>query len=152
MAGVISNSRSFGLDAYRCGIRIVEVYLGHADAPEPVRDAFNAVEQAKQTKDRIVNEAEGRRNQKIPAARGAAEKLIKEAEGYRIGRINRAEGEAEAFLAVLEEYKKAEEVTRRRLYLEAMADILPQVGEILLIDGGSGDALKLLDLNRIRGR
>ena len=80
-----------------------------------------------QVRARIVNEAEGERNRKIPAARGAAERVVKEAEGYKIGRINRAKGETEAFLAVLTEYRKAEDITRRRLYLEAMEAALPKV-------------------------
>ena len=82
----------------------------------------------------------------------AADRAIKEAEGYKIGRINRAEGDVKAFLAILEEYRKAEDVTRRRLYLEAMAELLPKMGAITLIDGDEGGVLKLLDLQKTEGR
>ncbi|MHC4471005.1 MAG: FtsH protease activity modulator HflK [Planctomycetota bacterium] len=140
------------LDGYRCGLQIVKMNLKGLDAPEAVRSAFQAVEQAEQSKKRIINEAEGQRNKEIPVARGSAERKIKEAEGYKIGRLNRAEGAASAFLAVLAEYRKAEEVTRRRLYLEAMLEILPKIGEIVLVDSESGDVLKLLDVGRGGGR
>ncbi len=140
------------LDSYGCGILIVKVNLKGVVPPDPVRDAFNRVEEAKQEKDRILNLAEGLRNQRIPAARGEAEKVVKEAEGYHIGRVNRAEGDVSAFLAVLEEYRKAPEVTRRRLYLEAMEEILPNVGEITVVDGEGPGVLKHLDLGRQGGQ
>ena len=134
------------LDVYGCGFQIVKVNLKGVVPPDPVRDAFNRVEESKQEKDRILNLAEGLRNKKIPAARGEAEKVVKEAEGYHIGRVNRAEGDVSAFLAVLAEYKKAPEVTRRRLYLEAMEEILPSVGAITVVDGEGPGVLKHLDL------
>jgi len=138
------------LDDLACGILIEKVNLKRLDAPEPVRDAFNAVEEAKQTKNRIINDAEGQRNKKIPAARGEAERLVKEAEGYKIGRVNRAEGDANAFLAVFAAYEKATDVTRRRLYFEAMEELLPRL-DITLIDGDAAGVLKLLDLGRKGG-
>lgn len=134
------------LDSFKCGIQIVKVNLKRVDPPDDVRDAFNAVNRAIQIRDRIVNEAEGERNKKIPAARGEKERAIKEAEGYKIGRLNRAEGETKAFLSVLEEYQKAEDITRRRLYLEAMQKSLPKVGDLTLIDSEEDGVLKLLDL------
>ena len=134
------------LDELGCGITVVQVNLKRADPPEAVRDAFNAVNQAIQVRDRIINDAEGERNRKIPAARGAKEKAIREAEGYLIARVNRAEGDTTAFLSVLEEYRKAEDVTRRRLYLEAMAKLLPALQEITIVDEDAGGVLKLLDL------
>lgn len=140
------------LDAYGCGILIVKVNLKGVIPPDPVREAFNRVEEAKQEKDRILNLAEGLRNQKIPAARGEAEKVVKEAEGYHIGRVNRAQGDVSAFLAVLAEYRKAPEVTRRRLYLEAMEVILPKVGAITVVDGEGPGVLKHLDLGRKEGK
>ncbi len=152
IADAVSEKMQARLDRLRCGIQIVKVNLKGVVPPDPVREAFNQVEEAKQEKDRIINEAKGLRNEKVPAARGAAEKSIKEAEGYLIGRVNRAKGEAAAFLAVLEEYEKAPEVTRRRLYLEALEEILPKVGGITLLDGGDGGILKLLDLGRREGR
>ena len=136
------------LDGLKCGIQIVKVNLKKADPPDAVRDAFTAVNRAEQIRDRIVNDAEGERNKKIPAARGAKDRAIKEAEGYKIGRINRATGETQAFLAVLAEYRKAEDVTRRRLYLEAVEKSLPKVGEVTLVDGDDSGVLKLLDLTK----
>ena len=136
------------LDAFKCGIQVVKVNLKRVDPPQAVKDAFNAVNRAIQTRDRIVNEAEGERNKKLPAARGQKERAIKEAEGYKIGRTNRAVGEAAAFSAVLKEYEQAKEITRKRLYLEAMERSLSEVGEITVIDGQNDGVLKLLDLNR----
>jgi membrane protease subunit HflK len=140
------------LDGYKCGIHIVKVNLKRVDPPAEVKDAFNEVNRSIQERDRIINEAEGQRNEKIPAARGAADRMIKEAEGYKIGRKNRADGDVQAFLAILGEYRKAEDVTRRRLYLEAMAELLPKLGDITIIDGGQGGVLKHLDLGREEGR
>ncbi len=137
-----------GPEGFRSGIQIVKVNLKKLGPPDPVRDAFDAVNQAIQIRDRIVNEAEGERNKNIPAARGDKDRVIKEAEGYKIGRINRAQGDTDAFLSVLEEYKKAEEITRRRLYIEAMEELLPKLGEITVIDDAESGVLKLLDLKK----
>jgi membrane protease subunit HflK len=140
------------LDEFKCGLHINEVNLKRVDPPDHVRDAFNAVNQAEQELTTIINQAEGQRNQKIPAARGAADKAIKEAEGYKVGRVNRAEGDVSAFLAVLAEYEKAEDVTRRRLYLEAMEALLPKIGNITLVDDKGSGVLKLLDLGAKEGK
>jgi membrane protease subunit HflK len=137
-----------GLDELQCGIQIVKVNLGRASPPDAVRDAFSGVNRAQQVRARIVNEAEGERNKKIPAARGAADRAVKEAEGYKIGRVNRAQGETEAFVSILNEYRNAEDITRRRLYLEAMKRALPKVGDIMLIDAKEEGVLKLLDLKK----
>ncbi len=135
------------LDRFECGIQIVKVNLKKVDPPDDVRDAFNAVNRAMQIRDKIVNEAEGEVNKKLPVARGRKERAIKEAEGYKIGRLNRSQGETEAFLAVLNEYEKAEDITRRRLYLESLGRALPKVGDLTLIDSDQGGVLKLLDLS-----
>ena len=139
------------LDSFECGIHIVKVNLKKVDPPDPVRDAFNGVNRAMQVRDKIVNEAEGEVNKKLPVARGRKDRAIKEAEGYKIGRLNRAKGETVAFLAVLAEYQNAEDITRRRLYLEAMGRALPRVGDLTLIDSDQGGVLKLLDLNEAGG-
>lgn len=144
----VSEKMQVQLDALKCGIAIVKVNLKKADPPDKVRDAFTAVNRAEQIRDRIVNDAEGKRNEKIPAARGAKDRAVKEAEGYKIGRINRATGDTQAFLAVLAEYRKAEDVTRRRLYLEAMEKALPEIGEMTILDGQDSGILKLLDLTK----
>jgi modulator of FtsH protease HflK len=136
------------LNHYKCGIQVVKVNLKRADPPADVKDAFNAVNRAIQIRDRIVNDAEGERNKKLPAARGQKERVIKEAEGYKIGRINRAQGEADAFSAVLLQYQEAKDITRKRLYLDAMERSLRNAGELTVIDGQADGVLKLLDLNR----
>ncbi|MAG57795.1 MAG: FtsH protease activity modulator HflK [Planctomycetes bacterium] len=133
------------LDGFGCGIQVLKINLKHVGPPEAVRSAFNAVNQAIQVRDRIINEAEGERNKKVPAARGQKNRVIKEAEGYKVGRINRATGDTQAFLAVLEEYKKAEDITRRRLYLESMEKLLPKL-DVTIIDGNQAGVLKVLDL------
>lgn len=148
---VVGEKMQAKLDSFRCGIHIVKVNLKRVDPPDAVRSSFNRVNQAIQIRDRIINEAEGMRNKKIPAARGAKEQAIKEAEGYRIGRVNRAKGDAERFLSVLAEYKKAEDVTRRRLYLESMAQLLPKIGEITLMDSKEAGLFKMLNLDRGKG-
>ena len=140
------------LDGFKSGVHVVKVNLKRVDPPDAVRDAFNAVNRAIQVRDRIVNEAEGERNKKIPAARGEKERAIKEAEGYKLGRLNRAKGETEAFLSVLKEYESAKDITRRRLYLDAMEKALPKVGDLTLVDGEGSGVLKLLDLTRKEGK
>lgn len=139
------------LDGFECGIHIVKVNLKNVDPPDAVKDAFNAVNRAIQVRNRIVNEAEGERNKKIPAARGQKDRMMREAEGYAIGRLNRAKGETEAFLSVLEEYRKAEDITRRRLYLDSMETALPKAGDVTLLDSTQSGVLKMLDLSQPQG-
>lgn len=135
------------LDDYRCGIDIQTVLLKGVDPPPPVKDAFNAVNQAIQIRDRIINDAEGQKNKMLPAAEGKKEQVIREADGYRIRRVNEASGDIKAFLAVYEEYKKAEDVTRRRLFLETMAKVIPKCEKLYIIDKDLKSVLPLLKLN-----
>ncbi|MDP6967364.1 MAG: FtsH protease activity modulator HflK, partial [Candidatus Marinimicrobia bacterium] len=114
------------LDGYQTGIDIRQVQLQDVNPPKEVDHAFKDVQSAKEEKEKRINEALGYRSDVIPKARGGAEKLIREAEGYREQRIMRAEGDAEKFLSVLREYKKAKNVTEKRLYLETMEDVLPK--------------------------
>lgn len=134
------------LDSYKCGIDIQTVLLKGVDPPEPVKDAFNAVNQAIQIRDKIINDAEGQKNKILPAAEGKKEQVIKEAEGYRIRRVNEATGDVRAFLAIYEEYKKAEDVTRRRLFLETMAKVIPKCEKLYLIDKEVKGFLPILGL------
>ncbi|GAN34364.1 MAG: FtsH protease activity modulator HflK [Candidatus Brocadia sp. AMX2] len=134
------------LDSYKCGIDIQTVLLKGVDPPEPVKDAFNAVNQAIQIRDRIINDAEGQKNKILPAAEGKKEQVIKEAEGYRIRRVNEATGDVKAFLAVYEEYKKAEDVTRRRLFLETMSKVIPKCEKLYIFDKEVKGFLPILDL------
>ncbi len=135
------------LDSYKCGIDIQTVLLKGVNPPEPVKDAFNAVNQAIQIRDRIINEAEGQKNKILPAAEGKKQQVIKEAEGYRIRRVNEATGDIKAFLAVYEEYKKAEDVTRRRLYLETMSKVIPKCEKLYIIDKDIKGLLPMFDIN-----
>lgn len=120
------------LDSYGTGINVVSVALLNVQAPEEVRAAFNDVLQARQDKITAVNQAQAYENQVIPEARGRAEQIIQPAEAFKQARIARANGEAVAFTAVLTEYAKSRTVTRQRLYLEAMEDILPRISKIIV--------------------
>ncbi len=135
------------LDMYKCGIDIQTVLLKGVDPPAPVKDAFNAVNQAIQIRDRIINEAEGQKNKILPAAEGKKEQVIKEAEGYRIRRVNEATGDVKAFLAVYDEYRKAEDVTRRRLYLETMSKVIPKCEKMYIIDKDLKGLLPIFGIN-----
>ncbi|MCD6317487.1 FtsH protease activity modulator HflK [Candidatus Aerophobetes bacterium] len=120
------------LDLYKSGIDIVTVKLQDVHAPGEVKKAFEAVASAKEARERLINEALGKYNEQIPKAKGEAEKTIREAEAYAVQRIKEAEGNAHRFLARLKEYKKAKSVTKDRLYLETMEDILPEIEKIVM--------------------
>jgi len=122
------------LTAYDTGIEIVTVQLQDVRPPGPVEDSFNEVNEAKQEKERMINEAETLYNQAIPAAQGESARAIAEAEGYALDRVNRSQGDANRFNAMYEEYKKAKAVTRRRIYLETMNEVLPNVGRLIVLD------------------
>jgi len=132
------------LNGFESGIRIVTVKLQSATPPDPVKDAFDAVNRSKQVKERVVNEAKGERNKRIPAARGLRDRAIAEAEGYALRIKQEAEGQVNAFLSKLTEYEKAAEITKVRLYLEAMEVILDQVDEKIVIDESVKGMLPLL--------
>lgn len=119
------------LDKYESGIRVREVKLLNVFAPEQVKDAFDDVVRAREDKERIVNLAEAYKEDILPKARGQASRMLQEAEGTRQKSISLATGESESFLAIQQEYEKAKDVTRKRLYLEAMEDILPGISKIL---------------------
>jgi len=120
------------LDLYESGIEVVTVKLQDVHPPGEVKAAFEAVASAKETRERLVNEALGKYNQEIPRAKGEAEKIIRQAEAYAVERIRRAEGDANRFLARLREYRKAKQVTKDRLYLETMREILPDIEKIVI--------------------
>lgn len=134
------------LDSYETGIHIVTVKLQDVTPPDKVRPAFNSVNEAKQEKEQMINEAMKEYNTIIPKARGDAEKTIKQAEGYAIDRVNRAEGDASRFVELWKQYSRAKDVTRRRLYMETMAQILPQVERKYIIDESEDGILRLLPL------
>jgi len=135
------------LDDYDIGIVIETVNLKDVNPPDPVKPSFNEVNEAKQEKERLINEAWSEYNKAIPAAEGEAERVIRDAEGYALARVNRAEGDAERFLAVLAEYSRARDVTKRRLYLETMSEILPGVPEKFIVDPELKNLIPLLQLD-----
>ncbi len=135
------------LDRFDCGISILALKLQSVSPPESVKDAFDSVNRARQNKERVVNDALGERNRLIPEARGRRDRTIAEAEGYEALTVRAATGHASAFLAKLAEYKKAPEVTRTRLYLESLEDLLQRVDDLLIIDRSVSSPLPLLNLN-----
>ncbi|MGR3293389.1 MAG: FtsH protease activity modulator HflK [Candidatus Scalindua sp.] len=138
------------LDTYGCGIDIQAVNLKGVNPPAQVKDAFDAVNKAVQMRDQITNEAEGKKNKILPAAMGKKQQAITEAEGYKIKRINEATGDTKAFLAVLKEYQKAKDITRRRLYLEMMEKVIPKCEEVYIIDKNQKGILQVLNLGKSR--
>ncbi len=139
------------LDKYGSGIQIVTVKLLDVNPPDKVKPAFNEVNEAKQEREQMINQAWEAYNKAIPRARGEAEKTIREAEGYSLDKINRAKGDAERFLSVLAEYKKAPEITQKRLYLETLSEVLPKAKEKYIIDPKQTSILPLLDITRKGG-
>jgi len=139
------------LDKYGSGILVVAVQLQDVSPPKQVRAAFKDVASAKEDKNRMINQAEGYRNDIIPKARGEAQAMISEAEGFREARVSRAEGEVARFNSMLVEYKKAKMVTRTRLYLETMEEILPNINKYIIPGGDGGNLLNLLNLNNKGG-
>ena len=138
------------LDHYECGIDVRQVQLQDVNPPQEVDFAFKDVQSAKEEKEQLINEALGYQNDVIPKARGGAEKLIREAEAYYEERIKRAEGDASKFLSVLAEYRKAKNVTEKRLYLETMEQILPGIEKVIL-DEKAGNLLNVLPLGNLEG-
>ena len=134
------------LDKYNSGILVVAVQLQDVSPPKTVIAAFKDVASAKEDKNRLINEAEGYRNDVIPKARGEAQAMIREAEGFKEARIKRSEGDVAKFKAMLKEYKKAKSITKKRLYLEAIEDILPGIEKFIVPDGEGGNLLNLLNL------
>lgn len=140
------------LDSYDSGIAVIRVNFDKADPPEPVIASFRAVQDAEQERDRVQNVADAYANQVVAEARGRAAQILEQAEGYRARVVNEAEGEASRFTAVLTEYARAPEVTRKRLYLETMETVLGGV-DIILLDEGQGGGqgvVPYLPLNELR--
>ena len=136
------------LDLYNTGLLLVNVTLQDVNPPETVKPSFNAVNEAKQEKEKLINEARTDYNESVPKAKGVARQQILEAEGYALKRVNEARGDADRFNAIRQEYQNAKAVTRRRLYLETMNAVLPKVKEIYVIDSESSAPLPILQLDR----
>lgn len=137
------------MDLYHTGLQIITVKLQNANPPNPVKAAFNEVNEARQEKERMINEAEQAYNQKIPKAMGEARQTVTQAEGYALERVNRSEGEARRFLEILAEYEKATDVTGTRMYLDAMGELIGRMDHLLVIDENQKSFLPLLDLKGV---
>jgi len=134
-------------DLYGIGIEIQQLVLQDVNPPDPVRPAFNEVNQAIQEKERAINEAWADYNKAVPLAKGEAEQMVRAAEGYALERENHALGDARRFDALYAEYRKAPDVTRKRMYLETMTDLLPKMGKTLVLDETARGVLPLLNLD-----
>jgi membrane protease subunit HflK len=134
------------MDRYENGIDIITVELQDVVPPLRVQPAFNEVNEARQELERMINEATRQANEAIPRAEGTAKRTISEADGYATERVNRALGEVARFNAVLEEYLVAPDVTRTRMYLETLRDVLPRVGSVVVMQEGQLSPLPLLNL------
>ena len=146
LAGMGKQELQRDLDELQCGVNLVTLQLLDINPPDAVKPAFNEVNEADQDMKRLVNEAEETYNRVIPKARGSAKQIIEEAHGYAVQRINQAKGETTRFNAIVAEYLNAKEVTRRRMYLEAMQDILPHVDHVYVMDKGGQTVLPFLNL------
>ena len=135
------------LDRYQTGIQVTTVKLQDVNPPDEVKSSFNAVNAAKQEKEKVINESWESYNKAIPKAKGEAERTIRESEGYASQRINEAEGDAARFKSMYEAYKLAKEVTRERMYLETLGEVLPQVGHKYIVEPKGSGILPLLQLN-----
>jgi membrane protease subunit HflK len=133
-------------DLYENGIDVNQIILQDVNPPDPVKPSFNEVNESLQEKERKINEAWSEYNQEIPKASGEAEQAIRGAEGYATERVNRSRGDAALFESVYKEYIKAPAVTRRRLYLETLNDILPKIKKKFIIDEKLKNILPLLNL------
>ncbi|WP_193181665.1 FtsH protease activity modulator HflK [Nisaea sediminum] len=137
---------------YAMGISIDQVQLKNINPPEPVQDSFNEVNQAQQEKEKLINEARRDYNKVIPLAEGEKDQRIREADGYRLKRINEAEGDVARFSALLTEYEKAPEVTRRRIYVETLQDVMPGLRSKIIVDEQARSILPLLNLDVPQGQ
>ncbi len=140
------------VNKYEMGLRIDQIQLKNVNPPKPVQSSFDRVNEAQQERERMINVARGEYNKAVPRARGEADQSIQAAEGYAIQRVNEAEGDAQRFNALLAEYLKAKDVTKRRLYLETLNEILPRVETKVIVDESASSVLPLLRLDATNAR
>jgi membrane protease subunit HflK len=133
-------------DQYDTGLKVEQVVLQNVNPPQKVKPSFNAVNQAQQQREERINTAQREYNQVIPRARGEAQQAIEQAQGYALDRVNRAQGDAARFIALYEEYRKAPDVTRKRLYLETLGRALPKASQKVIVDEDARGVLPLLNL------
>ncbi|MBS3808487.1 MAG: FtsH protease activity modulator HflK [Bacteroidales bacterium] len=131
---------------YTLGIQIAQVVLQDVNPPDPVKEAFNAVNEAQQEKETLINQAKSEYNKIIPKARGQAEETIQKAEGYATRRVNTAQGEVARFNALYREYVRAPEVTKRRIYLETLQDVIPKLGDKIITPEEGNNMIPLLQM------
>lgn len=136
---------------YAMGLSIDQVQLKNINPPQPVQESFNEVNQAQQEKEKLINEARRDYNKVIPLAEGEKDQRIREADGYRLKRINEAQGDVARFSALLAEYVKAPEVTRRRIYIETMQEVMPAIRSKIIVDDQTSSILPLLNLDAQKG-
>ncbi len=134
-------------DRYETGLEVLQIVLQDVNPPDPVKPAFNEVNQAIQEKERLINDAWADYNQTVPNARGEAERVVRAAEGYAVERVNNARGDVARFINIYDEYRKAPDVTRKRLYLETLNEVLPKAGRKFIIDSSLKGILPLLNLD-----
>jgi membrane protease subunit HflK len=130
----------------KMGLRVQQVQLKNVHPPSPVQRSFDEVNRAQQEREQMINQANGEYNKVVPRASGEAAKSLSAAEGYALKRVNEAEGDATRFRALLEQYEKAPEVTRQRLYLETMGDVIPRLGGKIILDADARQFLPLMSL------
>src|SRR5690606_23198479 len=135
---------------YENGIRIDQVVLQDVNPPDAVKPSFNAVNEAQQERETLINQAEAEYNRVIPRARGEAEETIQLAEAFALNRVNGAKGEADRFNSLFSEYQKAPEVTKQRIYLETMEKVLPKIGNKIITDESGGNVLPLLNIDKTK--
>lgn len=140
------------LDQYDTGIQIVTVQMQDVNPPGPVRPAFNEVNEARQQKERMINEAQEAYNREIPKAQGDAKRIVSEAEGYATETVNRASGEANRFNSVLQSYRQAKDVTKRRMYLDALQEMVAKAARVYVIDDQVKGILPHLSLDQSKGK
>jgi len=148
LANDIQVSLQATLNQYDIGVRIVTVKFQDVTPPDPVKAAYNEVNESEQQRESLIFQAREQYNREVPRARGEAKKVLQEAEGYAVERVNKARGETNRFLALLTEYRKAPSVTRSRIYLETLEEVLPRLDEIYVMDDKSGGLLPLLPLRK----
>jgi membrane protease subunit HflK len=148
LAGSVKQKLQQLSDDYTMGVRVEQVNLQDIAPPDPVKPSFNEVNEAQQERSRLINEAKADYNKAVPAARGEAQRKIQQAEGYAIDRVNRAEGEVARFNSMLKEYEQAPDVTRRRIYIETMGEVLPKVKRKMILDSDTTDIVPLLNLDK----
>lgn len=151
LADQIEQSLQNILDQYDIGVRIVTVNFQDVNPPDAVKDAFNEVNESEQQKESLIFKAREQFNREVPRARGEAKRIVQEAQGYAVERINKALGETNRFSALLIEYQKAPEVTRKRIHIETMEEVLPNLDEIYIMDKKIGGLLPLLPLRATTG-